>query len=247
MTRKQKHEDHVNHERWLVSYADFITLLFAFFTVLYATAQTDQEKLEAVVNGLNAAFEGGMPIAVFSDASIGTSSVGLDETHVTLVSDTSSLVTSMKRGLQGSLSDNVVQIGFVEQDLTVVLPARLAFATGSADLHPSAFNVLTEVAKVLRSAPATIEIVGHADAIPVPADSPFVDNWGLASARALSAVRFLQKRGIPSERLTASAEISTATEAEDRAVTLRIHADTPGLGGDLTEGLNRAGLLPDAE
>lgn len=247
MTRKKAHEDHVNHERWLVSYADFITLLFAFFTVLYATAQTDQAKLEAVVNGMNAAFEGGMPIAVFKDASLGTSAVGLDETHVTLVSDTSSLVVSMKRGLQGSLSDNVVQIGFVEQDLTVALPARLAFATGSAELHPSAFNVLTQVAKILRDVPATIEVIGHADAIPVPADSPFVDNWGLASARSLSAVRFLQKRGIPSSRLTASAEISTETEAEDRAVTLRIHADSPSIGGELSEGLNKAGILPDAE
>ena len=247
MTRKKAHEDHVNHERWLVSYADFITLLFAFFTVLYATAQTDQAKLEAVVNGLNAAFEGGMPIAVFSDAAMGTAAVGLDETHVTLVSDTQSLVVSMKRGLQGSLSDNVVQIGFVEQDLTVALPARLAFATGSAELHPSAFNVLTEVARVLIKAPATIEVIGHADAIPVPADSPFVDNWGLAAARSLAAVRFLQKRGIPAERLTASAGITGNTEAEDRAVTLRIHADTPSLGGDLSEGLNRAGLLPDAE
>lgn len=172
MTRKKAHEDHVNHERWLVSYADFITLLFAFFTVLYATAQTDQAKLEAVVNGLNAAFEGGMPIAVFSDAAMGTAAVGLEETHVTLVSDTQSLVVSMKRGLQGSLSDNVVQIGFVEQDLTVALPA---------------------------------------------------------------------------ERLTASAGITGNTEAEDRAVTLRIHADTPSLGGDLSDGLNKAGLLPDAE
>ena len=50
MNRKKKHEEHENHERWLVSYADFITLLFAFFTVLYATAQTDQAKLEAVVD-----------------------------------------------------------------------------------------------------------------------------------------------------------------------------------------------------
>lgn len=247
MTRKKAHEEHVNHERWLVSYADFITLLFAFFTVLYATAQTDQEKLQAVVNGLNAAFEGGMPIAVFSDAAMGTAAVGLDETHVTLVSDTQSLVVSMKRGLQGSLSDNVVQVGLVDQELTVVLPARLAFATGSADLHPSAFNVLTEVARVLGDAPATIEVVGHADAIPVPADSPFVDNWGLASARALAAVRFLQKRGIPSDHLIASCEISTETDSEDRAVTLRIHADSPSLGGDLSDGLNKAGLLPDAE
>jgi len=247
VSRKKAHEEHANHERWLVSYADFITLLFAFFTVLYATAQTDQEKLQAVVNGLNAAFQGGMPIAVFADAAMGTAEIGLDETHVTLVADTQSLVVSMKRGLQGSLSDNVVQIGMVDQTLTVALPARLAFATGSAELHPSAFNVLSEVARVLATAPATVEVVGHADALPVSPDSPFVDNWGLASARSLAAVRFLQKRGVPAEKLTATAGISNTTEAEDRAVTLRIHADRPSLGGELTEGLNNAGLLPNGE
>ena len=59
-----KHAEHENHERWLVSYADFITLLFAFFTVLYATAQTDQQKIKAVVDGMNAVFDGGMPDAL---------------------------------------------------------------------------------------------------------------------------------------------------------------------------------------
>ena len=56
MARKIKHPEHVNHERWLVSYADFITLLFAFFTVLYATAQTDQGKVNKLVGAVEKAF-----------------------------------------------------------------------------------------------------------------------------------------------------------------------------------------------
>ncbi|MCA9490748.1 MAG: OmpA family protein, partial [Myxococcales bacterium] len=231
-----------NHERWLVSYADFITLLFAFFTVLYATAQTDQQKLEAVVDSLNAAFEGGLPLAVFS-GSAGTSNIGLSDTHVTLDSNTTTLVESMKRGLHGSLSDNVVQVGLVDQTLSVALPERVAFATGSADLHPTAYGVLAEVAKVVQPVAATIEVVGHADAIPVRAGSPFVDNWGLAAARSAATVRYLEKLGVPAERLTVVANTHMTEGQEARAVTLRIKADDPRLGGELMHRLDKAGLV----
>jgi chemotaxis protein MotB len=243
---RKKHEEHENHERWLVSYADFITLLFAFFTVLYASSQTDAKKLEAVVDSMNAAFQGGLPVAVF-DGGQGTAHVGLAETHVTLASDATTLVESMKRSLQGSLSDNVVQLGLVEQDLTVALPSRLAFAPGSADLHPTAFAVLADLARITRPLAVGIEVVGHADAVPVGAGSPFIDNWGLAAARAAAVVRYLESRGISRDRMVLSAAVDTKEDGESRAVTIRLRTDSPRIGGELYEQLSSAELVPTSE
>lgn len=243
MSRKPKHEEHENHERWLVSYADFITLLFAFFTVLYATSQTDQQKLEAVIDSLNAAFHGGMPNAVFPSVGVGTTNVGLIEPHLSIVSDSVTMVESLRRGLRGSLSDNVVQIGFVNQRLTMVLPERIAFAVGSAELHPNAFGVLSEVAKVVAPTPARLRVIGRADATPIAPGSPFEDNWSLATARATAAVRFLEKKGIAAPRLVASGEVSGTVSADDRAIVIQIDMDEPTLGRSLAHDLMKEGLI----
>lgn len=239
MGKKARHEEHENHERWLVSYADFITLLFAFFTVLYATAQSDQAKLQAVVDGMNAAFEGGMPAALLDVLNPDPDPPDTPPTPNLPISQDAALpmIYSIKRGLEGSLSDNVVQIGLFEQDLTLVLPERLLFAPGSAELHPSAYAVLTVVATELRGKPATVEVVGHADALPLSATSRWVDNWELASARALATVRYLGRKGFPTERMVASAGIQKGTEPEARAVTIRIHVDSPGPAAEIVEAL----------
>jgi chemotaxis protein MotB len=240
--RKKKHEEHENHERWLVSYADFITLLFAFFTVLYATAQTDKKKVDAAVESIKAAFEGGLPLTML-DRSPGSANIGLAETHVTLATDSTTLLESMRRSLQGSLSDNVVQVGFVNQNLTVALPARLAFAPGSAELHPTAYGVLADVAKSVKPLPVGVEVVGHADGVPLAAGSPFVDNWGLAAARAAATARYLQGRGIPADRIILTAGVVAKVEGEERAVTIRLRADSPRIGGELYEALDAGGLM----
>ncbi len=245
--RKKKHEEHENHERWLVSYADFITLLFAFFTVLYATAQTDQAKLTAVVDALNAAFDGGMPDATVSSRTQGTTNIGLTETHQTMQTDTVSVVESIKRGLKGSLSDNVVQIGMVNQTLVVALPEQLAFAAGSADLNPAAFDTLGRIAEVVAPVEAIVEISGQADGTPLRPGSPFGDNWGLAAARATAVARHLERRGVSRDKLVASASVVVREESEARSVTLRIRAAAPSTGRDLTFQLDREGLLGEGE
>ncbi len=223
MARK-KHEEHENHERWLVSYADFITLLFAFFTVLYATAQSDQAKLEAVVDGLTAAFHGGMPIAVLdSQTNERDAGPSLDDFNLNLSAQADPVLRTLRMHLDGSLSDNVVQIGLHNQTLTVILPERLLFAPGSAELHPASFDTLSRIAEILKDEEITIEVGGHADGVPI-SGGPFVDNWGLAGARAASTVRFLQSRGVPTGHLVASASLLGGSSPEARAVTFRIVA-----------------------
>lgn len=223
---KKKHEEHENHERWLVSYADFITLLFAFFTVLYATAQTDQSKLEAVVDAMNAAFEGGMPEAILNSMSMRTGQE-LEAPHVNLQAAAEPDLKTLKQHLAGSLSDNVVQIGLFNQALNLVLPEKMLFSPGSAELHPTAYDALGRIAEAVAPTVARIDVYGHADGVPL-SGGPFVDNWGLSAARALTTVRYLARRGIPVDRLNAIATVASdsAANPEARAVTFRIHMDT---------------------
>lgn len=239
MARKVRHEEHENHERWLVSYADFITLLFAFFTVLYASAQTDQAKLSAIINAMNAAFDGGMPQALMDVLDVQPAPPdipGIVPNHLTEES-TQPTIVSLKRNLEGSLSDHVVQVGLVDQELTLVLPQTFLFALGRAELRPSAFGVLTDIARKLATAAATVEVIGHADGLPLGAGGLFADNWALASARSLVTVRYLQQRGIPADHLTASATLSTGENAEARAVTMKVHVPDPGPAAEVADGL----------
>jgi chemotaxis protein MotB len=236
MARK-KHEEHENHERWLVSYADFITLLFAFFTVLYATASSDKGKLDAVVDGLTAAFNGGMPVAVL-DSDPRNVAVGpvLEDRDLNLSAQADPTLRTLKMHLDGSLSDNVVEIGLFNQTLTVVLPERVLFDAGSAELHPAAFDVLTSLAEAVKDEPVTVEVTGHADGVPL-SGGRFVDNWGLSSARSVATARFLARRGVPVENLVASASITAATNPEARAVTFRIRTDSRSPTGAILDKL----------
>lgn len=228
---RKKHEDHENHERWLVSYADFITLLFAFFTVLYATAQTDQNKLEAVVDAMNAAFEGGMPEAILDVMSLRTGSE-LEAPHVNLQAAADPDLNTLKQHLVGSLSDNTVQIGLINQTLTIVLPEKTLFAPGSAEIHPTAFQLLSRLAEALVPTQARVEVVGHADGVPLRG-GPYGDNWGLASARSVAAVRYLGRQGMPVDRLTVVSLVATTPNPEARSLTFRVRVDEPALAGEV--------------
>ncbi len=232
MAKKKKHEDHENHERWLVSYADFMTLLFAFFVVLWSQSTTDQHKLDAVVDGMQAAFNGGA-LSWIGDAtplqqgdeehSSGLPATPLEDSPISFNSATNPTLHAVRTRLRGSLSDNVVQIGLVENTLTLVLPEQLLFESGSATIHPSAFPSLTALADAVEGEPVIVDVIGHADGTPISA-APYGDNWGLASARAVATVRFLSSRGVDLEHLSAAAELVHAENPERRSVTLRIRS-----------------------
>lgn len=243
MARKVRHEDHENHERWLVSYADFITLLFAFFVMMYASAPKDPGKLSSIVLAMAAAFDGGMPQALLDALEDPTATPDVPDivpNHLTEEA-TQPTIVSLKRNLEGSLSDHVVQVGLVDQELVLVLPETFLFAVGRADLRPSAFGVLTEIANQLAEHEAMVEVIGHADGLPMGAGGEFADNWELASARALVTVRYLEQRGIEDFHLTASATLTPGENAEARAVTMKVRVSDPGPAAEVADG-----LIPDA-
>jgi chemotaxis protein MotB len=219
---KKKHEEHENHERWLVSYADLMTLLFAFFVVLWSSSKSDRMKMEAVIDGMQAAFLGG-PLPALGDVGKGQAPDTPLQPPLTVASARNPTMESLRTRLMGSLSDNVVQVGLIDNTLTVVVREQVLFSSGSADIHPSAYGTLTTLADAVRDEPVTLQVIGHADGAAI-SGPPFDDNWGLASARALSTVRAMQGRDLPMDQLASAAEITGSMNPERRAVTFRIVA-----------------------
>lgn len=240
MAKKARHEEHENHERWLVSYADFMTLLFALFTVLYASANTDAKKMEEVVKGMNSALDGGMPDFFLKEAPPPGNPESSPLIRMLTPESSEPLVNRLKQTLNGSLSDNVVQIGLVDQELTLVFPERFLFGPGSAQIQPGAFPNLRSIASTVAGQPVAVDVVGFADGTRVNGGL-WEDNWALASARALATVRYLVKQGVGESQLRACASLEQRTGDEARAVVIKVRVTDSGAASDI------AAKLPQGE
>jgi chemotaxis protein MotB len=202
MSRK-KHPEHVNHERWLVSYADFITLLFAFFVVLFASGQSDKKKQTQMAAALQAAFS---PAAVFEAHSkqpslTDTAGAASKPAPITPPVPTPAHPPqpapnlhvlldhlAQSKGLPpGSLSMHATQEGIV-----ISLEEAGFFTSGSADVQPHSLPVLARLAAALPPSPIRVE--GHTDIIPIHT-AQFASNWELSSARATTIARYLLEHG----------------------------------------------------
>ncbi len=201
---KKKHPEHVNHERWLVSYADFITLLFAFFVVLFASSKSDKKKQLELQAAMQTAFA---PTGIFSPHAVkptmtegqGTDSISAASSPVASIAKPkptpSTKTTQEKIGTMlnqlsqshrlppGSLSMRQTQEGLV-----ISLREAGFFGSGSAEVRQTSFDVLTQLAGSLPQGPIRVE--GHTDNIPIHTQQ-FATNWELSSARATTIARFL--------------------------------------------------------
>jgi chemotaxis protein MotB len=168
----------LSHERWLVSYADFITLLFAFFVVLFATGQSDKRKKAELAESIHSAF----------------SQMGLFESHAKAESmdvRPESLPTMRQRLMdvaRPELDSGVIAIHDSPNGLVISLQEAGFFDSGSAAVRPVALPVLNRIAAILPDVPLRIE--GHTDDEPIHTPQ-FASNWELSSSRASSIARLL--------------------------------------------------------
>lgn len=230
MSRKKRHEEHANHERWLVSYADFITLLFAFFVVLYSSSQVDKRKVGRLALAIQVAFQ---ELGVFESSN---TRVPLSDTenvpfqnvqiieNVSRTEDMRRFVNPMKgapsnallppdlrdirgeveRALAPEIRRHVVALEARREGLVVSLQEMGFFESGSATLRPSSEDAVTRLAAVLRPRSEMIRIEGHTDNVPIH-NSRFDSNWELSTARATELVKqFIVKYEFAPPRLTAA-------------------------------------------
>lgn len=208
-------------DRWLLSYADLVTLLFAFFTVLYASSTMDASRAKAVSDSVSHAFTSGeatgpRPVPVVAPV------------HVVPTA-----FEQWKERLTGTLATAIAdgRVELTEDARGVVLsfPEQATFAAGSADLAPAAASLIASIAAALVSIPNPIRVEGHTDDRPISTDR-FRSNFELSTARASTVIGLLVTRvGLAPARLSAAGygefhprvpNLSDANRARNRRIDL---------------------------
>lgn len=236
MARRRKRTEHDNNDRWLISYADFITLLFAFFVVMYSISSVNEDKYKTFGTALNNEF-GLQSGAVSSVGAANPQERGLllmvDPQTARLGEQQRKLQERMKN-LHAGLSDVMaemiskqqVSVNQTKRGVEIDISASTLFQTGEASLQSGSQEVLRQVAAVLSKEEFPIEVEGHTDDVPI-ATLQFPSNWELSSARASSVVRLLIEDGVPESRLivvglAANHPLAPNDSADNRAKNRRV-------------------------
>lgn len=239
MARKKYDDGGEQQDRWLVSYADFITLLFAFFVVMYAISVVNTGKYQALSDALGDAF-GGRPQTPQASSTIET----LPLTHIIARKRAEAArrererLDTLARQLSASLAplvkDGKVRITQTGQGVKVDINASVLFQEGKAVLGADAHATLGTVAALLQDDAHAIQVEGHTDNQPI-ANPAFPSNWELSAVRASSVVRLFVDSGIAEGRLTAvghganlpvAPNTDEAGRARNRRVAVTIVAST---------------------
>lgn len=218
MRKKAKAAKAENHERWLLTYADLITLLLVFFIVLYAGSQEDSKKFAVLAQGLRSAFNntatdgGGGSSPVFTGS--GATNAGGSQQQI---QDLESITAILQRVAQERGVADRINLRMEPDRIVIGLTGDLLFPSGSAALRPSAGPVLDAVAESLRGKPNEIRVEGHTDNIPL-STAEFNSNWELSAARATAVLRRLvDEGGLPADRVFAAAYGDTRPRADNAA------------------------------
>jgi chemotaxis protein MotB len=210
--RRKMLEDSHNHERWLISYADFMTLLFGFFVVMYAISSVNEGKYKVLSSALNEVFAQRdvtlAPIQV-GDTSQAKTPNDIDKKNPTAGVDDQagdtymqSMATEAQQRLAGVLGKGDFDVKGNDQWLEINLDAAVLFETGEASLGPLAHDVLHEVVGMLGDAKNPVTVEGYTDNVPI-ATARYASNWELSAARAAAVVRAFAGLGLDPDRLAA--------------------------------------------
>lgn len=228
MGRKHKHEEHANHEAWAIPYGDLVTLLLAFFVVMYAISTVNEGKYRAVSDSLSAAFKGTPrsiePIQVGDRAPTaiqGGSPPIAPEGN--LIGERTSLIANGNAQPKPDPTDDgmtpmdkviaeveATMADLIQQDMLAIhrkdygveieLRTDILFPSGSATMAPKATAVLQQLANTLKPLPYPMRVEGHTDNRPINT-LLFPSNWELSAARAATVVHLFMERGIDPARL----------------------------------------------
>lgn len=199
--KQRKHVEHENHERWLVSYADFITLLFAFFVVMYATSTNNVEKQKKFEESVRVNLNLGQASSSNPSKTVNLEALvpelGRSQTEFPKQGGPAEVEDYIQRKTDEKLNkaEKEKMISSIRHDLVGVrisLAASSFFPTGSAKLKLSSRKALDYIGEILKETNKKIIIEGHTDDQPV-SGAEFPSNWELASVRATSVVRYLIK------------------------------------------------------
>lgn len=232
MVRRRRQEVHVNQERWLISYADFITLLFAFFVVMYSISQVSDSKYRVLSDTFLEAFNQPFqkPIETESPAEAPAqtnlivpidmgnpaveqaakleqppedNSAPTDAIEPIKTSDELTQISDLvSERFTQLINDQLIQVSSNELWLQIELKDSILFSSGSADTSEQAQRIFDEIASILRGYSNPVQVEGFTDNVPIKS-AKYPTNWELSTARASAIVKYLASKGIAPERLSA--------------------------------------------
>ena len=199
----EKHDagEQVNHERWLVSYADFITLLFAFFVVMFASSQVDKKKVAGIAAAFDSYVKGGKaPQKGIQPDEGNTGSIdkpaSLDGTGLEAISrrELAPVKAALEQELAGEIRDGKIALALQPRGLVLSLRESASFAPGKDVFDFEAYPILAKVAQALNKLPGQpVRLEGHTDNVPIQT-AQFPSNWELSAARATAVLELMAKR-----------------------------------------------------
>jgi chemotaxis protein MotB len=207
MAKPSRHEEHENHERWLVSYADFITLLFAFFVVMYSVSMINEGKFRVFSQSMKEAL-----VPLDASASNRRYELGNSESAIIpAISPRMQFMQQVKAVLAKVAGDDRfkgrITVTEVQDGVTIAIEDSLLFESGRAEVREEALPLLGALAESLGTTGQPIRdirVEGHTDNVPIRT-ARFPSNWELSSGRAVAVVRLLTERfGLQPQRVSAS-------------------------------------------
>ena len=230
MARKHEHEDHVNHEAWAIPYGDLITLLLAFFVVMYAVSSVNEGKYRVLSDSLLAAFRGqphtfepvpvGPKVAKVkndevtgvqpdqamkfpkwqNEAAAGPAAAGSEQQVAAAAAQLRDLAQDLEIAMQTLIDQNLIRVKREPTWVEVEINTDILFPSGSAEISAAAIDILDRLAAILAERPNSIRVEGHTDNRPI-SNVQFPSNWELSAARAARIVRQFQARNIAPSRM----------------------------------------------
>jgi chemotaxis protein MotB len=242
MARKKRHPEHENHERWLVSYADFITLLFAFFVVMFASSQTDKGKAAQVSESVKKALEGKTVSAMIAAVLGGSADTkgqgsammrgpgGAQKVTEDKKAKVAELLPSLKmltEELKKEIEAGRIQVSMEARGLVVSFKQAALFPSGQDVISQEAYPGIQSVAEAIRKLPNPVRLEGHTDSVPINT-SRFRSNWELSAARSIALLTLLTGQfGVPRDHVSIagyadSAPVASNDTEEGRARNRRV-------------------------
>lgn len=186
MSRKKKPEEHENHERWLVSYADFITLLFAFFVVMYSVSSVNEGKFRAAADAISQAFH---PVVALS-----ASPIRIDPKITSQLPNIINPDFKTYQKIQEAMKEagdwgDKVKVSMDKRGVVIRVAETVIFDTGKADIRPEALDIMKKVGGILAGLNNQVRVEGHTDNIPIKT-ARYPSNWELSTDRAAVIVKY---------------------------------------------------------
>lgn len=218
MPRRSPPEDYVNNDRWILSYADFITLLFAFFVVMYSLSSVNEEKYKELSSALSGAFDGagldavllgtgqGAVIGIGEEPAMPEKAVkptpDLEQPDAAETDQLETILERLETRVQPNVSERDLKLMGNELWLSIELRSGMLFGSGQAKPTPEADELLQRLAVILRPYDNPIHVEGFTDDLVIET-SQFPSNWELSAARAAAVVRLLNNHGVDPSRMAA--------------------------------------------